>query len=77
MDRDKYRIAADADGWALILNEQVLGSGMERERAERAATAAARMSASRGRDASITLEEGEDGSSEIYNQFPSECSPTS
>jgi hypothetical protein len=54
MEQDNYSVARAEDGWVLILNGQVLASGMKRDRAEQAATVAARMSEARGRNAVLT-----------------------
>lgn len=58
MDCDKYKITVQEEGWALSLNRQVLGSGMDQESAERAAEVAARLSVERGRRAAVTFDDG-------------------
>ena len=58
MDCDNYTLTVESEGWALSLNEQVLGSGMDQECAERAAEVAARLSVQRGRTAVVTFEDG-------------------
>lgn len=55
MECDVYAVAQHGaeNGWAIDLNGQVLASGMDLHRAERAAETAARMSKRRGRDAVV------------------------
>ena len=58
MDPDNYTITVEEEGWALRLNQQVLGSGMDQDSAERAAEVAARLSVERGRRAVVTFDDG-------------------
>jgi hypothetical protein len=53
MDCDIYAIAKRGDAWGLDRNGEDLASGMDQRTAERAASAAARMSTRRGRTAAI------------------------
>lgn len=57
-DCDTYNITLSEDGWALSLNQQLLGSGMDQERAERAAEVAARLSVRRGRNVVVSFDDG-------------------
>jgi LDH2 family malate/lactate/ureidoglycolate dehydrogenase len=54
MEQDNYNVARTKGGWVLILNGQVLASGMKKDRADQAAEVAARMSRARGRNAVLT-----------------------
>jgi hypothetical protein len=58
MDCDNYNVTVEEEGWALSLNQHVLGSGMDQECAERAAEVAARISVERGRRAVVTFDDG-------------------
>jgi hypothetical protein len=60
MEYDTYTVTLEDEGWALRLNEQVLGSGMDQECAQRAATVAARISCERGRKVIVSFDDSFD-----------------
>jgi hypothetical protein len=57
MDHDIFSVTLSDDGWAVVMNELVLASGMNQERAERAVIVAARLAVNRGRTALVTPHE--------------------
>jgi hypothetical protein len=67
LECDNYIVALEEEGWALRLNEHVLGSGMDQECARRAATVAARISRKRGRKAVVSFDDRIDGAGPAAN----------
>jgi|tagenome__1003787_1003787.scaffolds.fasta_scaffold20503266_2 hypothetical protein len=63
MECDNYTVTLEEEGWSLRLNEHVLGSGMDQECAQRAATVAARISRRRGRKVVVSFDDRIDGTS--------------